>query len=111
MFESLPTDLKGWLGWVGMAVVTAIAYFPKVWGERRGDNKEIERLSAALAEERQGRKEAESKKEEMLQRFFDQNATNARLEEQMKHLAEQNEELRQEIASLRAELQQVRGNA
>ncbi|MBH3440519.1 hypothetical protein IQ22_04252 [Pseudomonas duriflava] len=111
MFESLPTDLKGWLGWVGMAVVTAIVYFPKVWGERRGDNKEIDRLSAALSEERQGRKDAEAKIQELMLRFFEQNATNARLEEQMKHLGEQNEELRQEISQLRAELQQVRGNA
>ena len=111
MFEALPTDLKGWLGWAAAALVTAIIYFPKVWGEQRGESREIDRLSAALAEERTGRKEAEVKNQEMMLRFFEQNALNARLEEQMKHLAEQNEELKKEIGELRSALNEVRGHA
>ncbi len=111
MFEALPTDLKGWLGWAAAALVTAIIYFPKVWGEQRGESREIDRLSAALAEERTGRKEAEAKNQEMMLRFFEQNALNARLEEQMKHLAEQNEELKREIAELRSAMNEVRGHA
>ena len=111
MFEALPTDLKGWLGWAAAALVTAIIYFPKVWGEQRGESREIDRLSAALAEERTGRKEAEAKNQEMMLRFFEQNALNARLEEQMKHLAEQNEELKKEIGELRSALNEVRGHA
>lgn len=111
MFEALPTDLKGWLGWAAAALVTAIIYFPKAWGEQRGERRELDRLSTALAEERSGRKEAEHKNQELMLRFFEQNAMNARLEEQMKHLAHQNEELRQEIAKLRAEMHGGRGHA
>ena len=66
MFEALPTDLKGWFGWAAAALVTAIIYFPKVWGEQRGESREIDRLTAALAEERTGRKEAEVKNQEMM---------------------------------------------
>lgn len=111
MFEALPTDLKGWFGWAVAALITAVIYFPKAWAERRGESKEIDRLSAALAEERTGRKEAEHKNQELMLRFFEQNAMNARLEEQMKHLSRQNDELRQEIAELRAEMHGGRSHA
>lgn len=111
MLDAIPTTMSGWAGWVGMALVSMFYYLPKALSEKRGETREIDRLSAALAEERVGRKEAEHKNQELMLRFFEQNAMNARLEEQMKHLAHQNEELRQEIAELRAEMHGGRRNA
>jgi len=108
MFETLPTDLKGWAGWVGMAIVTAFVYLPKVWGERRGDNREIERLIAALAEERSLRKEAEQQLDEankqinaLIREFSDIKASNAQMELQIKILQEQVELLRAELKESR----------
>lgn len=104
MFEQLPTDPQGWLGWVAAAIVTGVVYFPKVWSERRGENREIERLLAALTEERALRKEAESQLDEanqqinaLIREFSDIKAANATLEVQIGYL-------RKEIESLRAEL-------
>lgn len=107
IITKLPTTAQGWLGWAVAAVVTAVIYFPKAWNERRGENKEIDRLEKALAEERTLRKESDAenrllndKINDLVQKFFQQNATNARLEEQMKHLVEQNDELRAQVAKL-----------
>lgn len=104
MLEALPTDIKGWAGWVGMAIVTAVVYFPKYWGERRGDNREIERLIAALTDERNQRREAEAQLDEankqihsLIREFSDIKATNAQMELQIRYLT-------REIESLRAEL-------
>lgn len=104
MFESLPTDLKGWLGWAAAAVVTAIVYFPKAWSERRGDNREIDRLTLALAEERGLRKEAEAQLDEanrqinaLIREFADIKAINAQMELQISYLTKEVGELKVEL--------------
>lgn len=114
IISKLPSAGQGWTGWILAAVVTAVLYFPKAWSERRGENKEIDRLEKALVEERSTRKAAEAQNRQLsdrindlVQKFSDQNATNARLEEQMKHLVEQNHELRKQVAHLQATVQGV----
>ncbi|MDH0745748.1 hypothetical protein N5D61_05260 [Pseudomonas sp. GD03842] len=105
MFETLPTTLSGWLGWVAAAVVTAVIYFPKAWSERRGDNREIDRLVAALAEERALRKDVESQRDAareqnntLIREFADIKADNAKMTLQIGYLTD-------EIASLKAQIQ------
>ncbi|MFJ3487745.1 hypothetical protein ACIPL1_30610 [Pseudomonas sp. NPDC090202] len=105
MFETLPTTLSGWLGWVAAAVVTAVIYFPKAWSERRGDNREIDRLVSALAEERALRKDVESQRDAareqnntLIREFADIKADNAKMTLQIGYLTE-------EIASLKTQIQ------
>jgi septal ring factor EnvC (AmiA/AmiB activator) len=104
MLDALPTTPSGWLGWGAAALVTAIVYFPKVWAERRGDNREIDRLVAALAEERQRSKELAQLLEEsrqqnnaLIREFAEIKSINARMELQITHLTEEVSELREEL--------------
>ncbi len=104
MFEALPTTLSGWLGWVAMAVVTAVVYFPKAWAERRGESRENDRLMNALAEERALRKEAESQLEQanqqiyaLIREFSDIKAANAQMELKISYLTREIEALRQQL--------------
>ena len=90
----------GWLGYLGMAIVIAITYFPKAWKESRGEDKESERLTAALEDERTMRKEAERALKEAHQQIFQQvadfarmNAENATLVERMNHMVREQERL------------------
>ncbi|MWL55399.1 hypothetical protein, partial [Escherichia coli] len=82
----------GWVGWVGMALVSAFVYFPKVWKESRSEDRENDRLQAALNEERNLHKETreELKAEratvaEQVTNFAKMNADNATLVERMDH--------------------------
>ncbi|WP_213881685.1 hypothetical protein [Pseudomonas sp. dw_358] len=112
LISQAPTTLAGWVSW-GLCVLFGVSvYLSKYLSERRADNKEIHRLEKALAEERTLRKEADAENRslsdrinDLVQTFSDQNATNARLEEQMKHLAEQNDQLRQQVARLQQTVQ------
>jgi len=104
MFESLPTTPSGWLGWGAAALVTAVVYFPKAWAERRGDNREIDRLVKALAEERElssklGQLLEESRQQNnaLIREFADIKSINARMELQITHLTEEVVELREEL--------------
>lgn len=104
MLESLPTTPSGWLGWGAAALVTAIVYFPKAWAERRGDNREIDRLVKALAEERElssklGQLLEESRQQNnaLIREFADIKSINARMEMQITHLTEEVVELREEL--------------
>ena len=104
MFEAIPTTPAGWIGWAAAALVTAVVYFPKAMAERRGDNKEIDRLIAALAAERERTKELSQLLEEsrqnnnrLIQEFADIKATNARMELQIQYLTEEVNELRNEL--------------
>jgi len=113
--NNLPTTAQGWVGWGITAIIMGFGYVGKWLSERRGDNKEIDRLEKALAEERTLRKEGDAENRmlsdrinDLVQKFSDQNATNARLEEQMKHLAEQNDALRQQVEHLQKTIQEAR---
>lgn len=104
MFESLPTTPSGWLGWGAAALVTAVVYFPKAWAERRGDNREIDRLVKALAEERElssklGQLLEESRQQNnaLIREFAEIKSINARMEVQISHLTEEVTELREEL--------------
>lgn len=104
MFEAIPTTPAGWVGWAAAALVTAVVYFPKAMAERRGDNKEIDRLVTALASERERTKELSQLLEESRQRenalvreFSDIKASNARLELQVSLLTKEVNELREEV--------------
>lgn len=104
MFESLPTTPSGWLGWGAAALVTAVVYFPKAWAERRGDNREIDRLVKALGEEREltaklGQLLEESRQQNnaLIREFADIKSINARMELQITHLTEEVVELRKEL--------------
>lgn len=104
MFESLPTTPSGWLGWGAAALVTAVVYFPKAWAERRGDNREIDRLVKALGEEREltaklGQLLEESRQQNnaLIREFADIKSINARMELQITHLTEEVVELREEL--------------
>lgn len=104
MFEAIPTTPAGWIGWAAAALVTAVVYFPKAMAERRGDNKEIDRLVTALAAERERTKELSHLLEEsrqnnnrLIQEFADIKATNARMELQIQYLTEEVTELRNEL--------------
>ncbi|WP_213881221.1 hypothetical protein [Pseudomonas sp. dw_358] len=115
LVTKLPTTLAGWVSWGICALFGGTIYISKYLSERRGDNREIDRLEKALAEERTLRKEADAENRvlsdrinDLVQKFSDQNATNARLEEQMKHLAEQNDELRKQVAHLQQTIQGAR---
>lgn len=90
----------GWLGYLGMAIVIAINFFPKAWKEARGEDRENERLTAALEDERKMRKEAEQALKEAHQQIFQQvadfarmNAENATLVERMNHMSREQERL------------------
>lgn len=115
LVSKIPTTVEGWVSWGVCAVFGGTMYVSKYLAEKRGDNKEITRLENVLAEERTRRTAAENKNQELndrindlVQKFSDQNATNARLEEQMKHLAEQNDELRKQVAHLQNTIQGAR---
>lgn len=104
MFEALPTTPSGWLGWGAAALVTAVVYFPKAWAERRGDNREIDRLVRALAEERElssklGQLLEESRQQNnaLIREFAEIKSINARMEVQISHLTEEVVELREEL--------------
>lgn len=90
----------GWLGYLGMAIVIAINFFPKAWKEARGEDRENERLTTALEDERKMRKEAEQALKEAHQQIFQQvadfarmNAENATLVERMNHMSREQERL------------------
>lgn len=111
MVEALPTSVQGWLGWVAAVAVAGPYYFTKFMSERRGEKTETESLRTALEEtrsreleERALRQKVEAQISDLMLRFFEQNATNARLEEQMKHLSAQMEELKQQNNELRRAL-------
>ena len=104
MFDAIPTTLSGWIGWAAAALVTGIVYFPKAWAERRGDNREIDRLVKALAEEREltarlGQLLEESRQQNnaLIREFADIKSINARMELQITHLTEEVSELREEL--------------
>lgn len=90
----------GWLGYLGMAIVIAINFFPKAWKEARGEDRENGRLTTALEDERKMRKEAEQALKEAHQQIFQQvadfarmNAENATLVERMNHMSREQERL------------------
>jgi chromosome segregation ATPase len=90
----------GWIGYLGMAIVIAITYFPKAWKESRGEDRESERLTAALEDERKMRKEAEQALKDAHSQIFQQvadfarmNAENATLSERMSHMVREQERL------------------
>lgn len=118
MVEALPTTMQGWLGWGVAALIAGPYYFTKFMAERRGEKTETESLRSALdetrireQEERNLRREAEAQHKAVMMHFHEQNATNARLEVQMKHLLQQNEELKAEIHELRTLLNERNGHA
>jgi len=83
-----------------MAIVIAINFFPKAWKEARGEDRENERLTTALEDERKMRKEAEQALKEAHQQIFQQvadfarmNAENATLVERMNHMSREQERL------------------
>jgi hypothetical protein len=115
LLTKLPSTPEGWMAWAVCGMFASSKFISKWFAERRGDNKEIERLESALAEERAMRKESDAENRmlsdrinDLVQKFSDQNATNARLEEQMKHLAEQNDALRLQVANLQQSIQGAR---
>lgn len=118
MVEALPTTMQGWLGWGVAALIAGPYYFTKFMAERRGEKTETESLRSALdetrkreLEERELRQRVEAQIHDLMLKFFEQNATNARLEEQMKHLSAQMEELKQQNMELRRALNERNGHA
>lgn len=90
----------GWTGYLGMAIVIALNYLPKIWKESRGEDREAERLTAALNDERNMRKEAEKELKDARAHIFQQvadfakmNAENATLAERMTHMIREQERL------------------
>ena len=88
-----------------------INYFPKIWKESRGEDRENERLTTALEDERTEHRATKQELKNAHQQIFQQvadfarmNAENATLTERMDHmareqerLARQNEEMAQTI--------------
>jgi septal ring factor EnvC (AmiA/AmiB activator) len=90
----------GWLGYVGMAITIAIVYFPKAWKESKSDDKEIDRVTAALSDERIAHKDTKAELKEANARIFQQvadfakmNADNATLVERMDHMVREQQRL------------------
>lgn len=111
--------LPGWVGYLGMAIIIAITYFPKAWKESRGEDRESERLTAALDDERKMRKEAEQALKDAHAQIFQQvadfarmNAENATLAERMSHMVREQERLSQQnkemAITIREQNEQIR---
>lgn len=102
-----------------MAIIIAITYFPKAWKESRGEDRESERLTAALDDERNMRKEAEQALKDAHAQIFQQvadfarmNAENATLAERMSHMVREQERLSQQnkemAITIREQNEQIR---
>lgn len=102
-----------------MAIIIAITYFPKAWKESRGEDRESERLTAALDDERKMRKEAEQALKDAHAQIFQQvadfsrmNSENATLAERMSHMAREQERLSQQnkemAITIREQNEQIR---
>ena len=105
---------------LGVAV-TAVLWWWQNMREKNIDNKEVERLTAALIEERKEKQEAVeraddaiAKQIEMVERFSEMRAQNERMLERMSQMTDkldelmrENEQLRQEVHALRGELKNL----
>lgn len=98
---------------IGVAV-TAVLWYWQNLREKSVDNKEVDRLTAALIEERKSKQEAVeradeaiAKQIEMVERFSEMRAQNERMLEKMDNLVRENEQLRAEVHALRAQMDKL----
>jgi septal ring factor EnvC (AmiA/AmiB activator) len=103
----------GWVGYVGMAITIAINYFPKVWKESKSEDREIERITAALADERSAHKDTKQELKDAQVRIYQQvadfakmNADNATLTERMDHMVKEQQRLSDQNKAMNETIQQ-----
>lgn len=102
----------GWLGYVGMAITIAVVYFPKAWKESKSEDREIERVTGALNEERQAHKDTKAELKEANTRIFQQvadfakmNSDNATLVERMDHMVKEQQRLSEQNQTMNLTIQ------
>lgn len=103
----------GWVGYVGMAITIAINYFPKVWKESKSEDREVERITAALADERASHKDTKQELKDAQTRIYQQvadfakmNADNATLTERMDHMVKEQQRLSDQNQAMNVTIQQ-----
>lgn len=106
---------------IGMVIFGGGWWIFKSIGEKRGDNREVERLTTALSEERDMRSKAETSRDEAIEkqiqqveRFSEMRAQNERLLERMDSLGdhvnkvvEENIKLREQVTKLTEQVGQL----
>lgn len=97
----------GWIGYVGMAIVAAFLYFPKAWKESKGEDREVERVTLALSDERTAHKETKQELKDAQARIYQQvtdfakmNSDNATLVERMDHMVKEQQRLSDQNKSM-----------